>query len=178
MATAEITGNSTMQEVLDAYPGAQGALMRGYHIGGCSSCGFAPGDRLSDVLAEKNVLNVDEVIEFIKNSHEEEQRIRIDAQALAEALKGETPPRLIDVREVQEQNVAKIKGSLPATQELVQEMMATWAKDTPIVTYCHLGLRSLDVASYLIGHGFTNVRSLTGGIDAWAEQIEPSMAKY
>ena len=178
MATAEIMGSSTMQEVLDAYPGAQRALMRGYHIGGCSSCGFAPGDRLSDVLAGKNVLNVDEVIAFIRRSHDEEQRIQISAQELAEALKGDTAPRLIDVREPDEQNIAHIQGSQPATQELVQEMMATWAKDTPIVTYCHLGLRSLDAASYLIGHGFTNVRSLTGGIDAWAEQLEPSMARY
>ncbi len=178
MATAEITGNSTMQEVLDAYPGAQRALMRGYHIGGCSSCGFAPGDRLSDVLAGKNVLNVDEVVEFIKRSHDEEQQMQISAQELAEVLKGDTPPRLIDVREPDEQNIAHIEGSQPATQEFVQEMMATWAKDTPIVTYCHLGLRSLEAASYLLGHGFTNVRSLRGGIDAWADQIEPSMAKY
>ena len=178
MATVEITGNSTMQEVLDAYPGAQRALMRGYHIGGCSSCGFAPGDRLSDVLAGKNVRNVDEVIGFIKKSHDEEQRIQIGAQELAEVLKSEAPPRLVDVREEHERQIAHIEGSQPATQEFVQEMMATWAKDTPIVTCCHLGLRSLDAASYLIGHGFTNVRSLTGGIDAWAEQIEPSMARY
>ena len=178
MATTDITGNSTMQEVLDAYPGAQRALMRGYHIGGCSSCGFAPGDHLNDVLASKNVLNVGEVIEFIKSSHEEEQRIQIGAQELAEALKGGKPPRLIDVREDQERHIAHIEGSQLATQEFVQEMMATWAKDTPIVTYCHVGLRSLDAASYLIGHGFTNVRSLTGGINAWAEQIEQSMARY
>ena len=178
MATAEITGNSTMQEVLDAYPGAQRALMRGYHIGGCSSCGFAPADHLSDVLAEKNVLNVEEVIEFIERSHDEEQRIQIGVQELAEDLNSKTPPRLIDVREDHERAIAQIEGSQPATQEFVQEMMATWAKDTPIVTCCHLGLRSLDAASYLIGHGFTNVRSLTGGIDAWAEQIEPSMARY
>ncbi len=178
MATAQITGSSTMQEVLDAYPGAQRALMRGYHIGGCSSCGFAPGDRLSDVLAGKNVLNVDEVIEFIKRSHDEEQRIQMTPQELAEALKGDAPPRLIDVREDHERRIAHIEGSQPATQELVQEMIATSAKDTPIVTYCHHGIRSLDAASYLIGHGFTNVRSLTGGIDAWAEQLKPSMARY
>ena len=159
MTTAPITSHSTMQEVLDAYPGAQRALMRGYHIGGCSSCGFAPADRLGDVLAGKNVLNVDEVIEFIKRSHDEEQRIQIGAQELAEVLKSDAPPRLIDVREDQERHIAHIEGSEAATQEFVQEMMATWAKDTPIVTCCHLGLRSLDAASYLIGHGFTNVRS-------------------
>ena len=178
MATAKITGDSTMQEVLNAYPGAQRALMRGYHIGGCSSCGFAPGDRLRDVLAGKNVLNVDEVIEFIQTSHEDEQRIQIGAQELAEALDSDTPPRLIDVREPEEQSIAQINGCHPATPDLVQEMMANWTKDTPIVTYCHHGVRSLNAASYFIGHGFTNVRSLTGGIDAWAEQIEPSMARY
>ena len=178
MATAEITGDSTMQEVLATYPGAQRALMRGYHIGGCSSCGFAPGDRLSDVLAGKNVLDVDEVIEFIKRSHEEEQRIQMTPQELAEGLRSDAPPRLIDVREDHERDIAHIEGAQPATQGLIQEMMATWAKDTPIVTFCHLGLRSLEAASYLIGHGFTNVRSLTGGINAWADQIEPSMAKY
>lgn len=178
MNTKEITPDSTMQQVLEVYPGAQRALMRGYHIGGCSSCGFAPGDRLSDVLAGKNVLNVEDVIKFIKNSHEEEQRIQIDAHELAEVLKGDTPPRLIDVREAHEQQLAHIDGALPATQELIQEMMSTWAKDTPIVTYCHLGVRSLDAASYLIGHGFTNVRSLTGGIDAWAEEIDTSLRRY
>lgn len=178
MATVEITANSTMQEVLDAYPGAQRALMRGYHIGGCGSCGFAPGDRLSEVLASKNVLNEDEVIEFIKRSHKEEQRIQIDAMELAALLKAEAPPKLIDVREAHEQELAHIEGSIPATQKLFQEMVASWAKDTPIVTYCHIGFRSLEAASYLIGQGFTDVRSLVGGINAWAKQIEPSMARY
>ena len=124
------------------------------------------------------MLNVDEVIEFIKRSHDEEQGIQIDAQELAEVLKGDTPLRLIDVREAHEQELAHIDGALPATEELMQEMMATWAKDTPIVLYCHLGLRSLDAASYLIGHGFNNVRSLTGWIEAWASQIQPSLARY
>lgn len=178
MATAEITGDSTMQEVLDAYAGAQRTLMREYHIGGCGSCGFSPGDRLGDVLARKNLRNVDEVIEFIKNSHEEEQRIQISPRDLANELGGETPPRLIDVRGDEERAIANIEGSQLASQELVQEMMSTWPKDTPIVTYCHHGIRSLEGASYFIGHGFTNVRSLTGGIHAWAEQIDESIARY
>ena len=51
-------------------------------------------------------------------------------------------------------------------------------KDTPIVTYCHHGIRSLEAASYLIGHGFTNVLSLAGGIDAWAKEIDTSLRRY
>lgn len=178
MATPEITGSSTMQEVLDAFPGAQRALMRRYHIGGCSSCGFDPSDRLIDVLKKHNVLDVGEVIAHVKQSHEEEQRLQMDPLELSQVLQGDTPPRLIDVREEHEQSIAKIDGSLPATEELLQEIMETWARDAPIVTYCHHGIRSLDAASYLMGHGLTNVRSLRGGIDAWAEQVDPSMARY
>ena len=176
--TSEVTAQTTMREVLEAFPGAQRALMRRYHIGGCSSCGFAPEDRLGDVLAKHNVLAVDEVIEHIETSHAEEQRIQIQPQDLAEALKSSTPPRLLDVREPQELAIVKLDGAVPVTQELVQEMMAGWPKDTPIVTYCHHGIRSLEAASYFIGHGFSNVRTLAGGIDAWAEQIDPSLPRY
>ena len=85
---------------------------------------------------------------------------------------------MLDVRAPEEQAVVTLDGALPLTQELVQEMMTSWPKEIPLVTYCHHGIRSLEAASYLIGHGFTNVRSLAGGIDAWAEQIDPSLPRY
>ncbi len=173
-----LTSESKMREVLEAYPSAQRALMRRYHIGGCSSCGFAPDDMLGDVLKKHNVLAVDEVIEHIKDSQEQEQRIQLSTKALAELLKGDNPPKLIDVRQPDEQAIVKLEGALPATQELMQEMNGNWDKGTPIVTYCHHGVRSLEAASFLIGHGFTNVRSLSGGIDAWAEEIDTSLKRY
>lgn len=176
--TKEIHAGSSMQEILDAYPGAQRVLMRQYHIGGCSHCGFDLSDHLGDVLAKHNVLNVAEVIEYIKTSHEQEQRLQMSPKELAEVLKGETVPRLIDVRQPEEQAIVKLDAALPLTQELTQEMMANWSKDTPIVFYCHHGIRSLEAVSYFIGHGFTNVRSLTGGIDAWAQEIDTSLARY
>ena len=58
-----------------------------------------------------------------------------------------------------------------------QEMMRL-PKDTPIVFYCHLGQRSLDAASYFAGHGFTDLRSMTGGIEAWSLQVDPSVPRY
>ena len=167
-----------MAEVMRAYPGAQRALMRRYHIGGCSNCGFSPEERLADVLQRHNVLNTPDVIAYLETSHEQEQRIQIGPRELADELKGPRPPKLIDVRGREEQEIAMIDGAIPANQELVQEMMASWPKDTPIVTSCHHGVRSLEAASYLIGHGFTNVRSLRGGIDAWAAEIDSSMPRY
>ena len=104
--------------------------------------------------------------------------MHISPRELAAELKHETPPLLLDVREPEEQAIVKLDGSLPVTQELLQETMNAGPKDTPIVTYCHHGIRSLEAASYLIGHGFTDVRSLTGGIDAWAAHIDPSLPRY
>lgn len=167
-----------MREVLQAFPSAQRALMRRYHIGGCSSCGFSPEERLGEVLRRHNQLNTAEVLEHIQTSHEQEQRIQMPVTELKAQLDAGQAPRLIDVRTPEEQAIVKLDGSLPASQALVQEMMQSWPKDTPIVCYCHHGMRSLEAASYLIGHGFTNVRSLTGGIDAWAQRIDSSMPQY
>lgn len=178
MTAQQITASSPMSEVLEAYPGAQRALMRRYHIGGCSSCGFAPNDLLRDVLARHNVPGVEEVIEYIKSSHTEDLRLQIQPHDLAKALKSAPAPRLLDVRGPEERAIVMLHAAIPVTQELVQEMITSWPKDTPIVTYCHVGIRSLEAAFYLIGHGFTNVRSLAGGIDAWAEQVDPSLTRY
>jgi rhodanese-related sulfurtransferase len=45
------------------------------------------------------------------------------------------------------------------------------------VIYDHLGIKSMDAAAYFLGHGFTNVRALQGGIDAWSE-VDPRIRKY
>ena len=174
----ELTAESTMQDVLQTYPAAQRALMRRYHIGGCSSCGFSPEDKLGDVLKRHDVVDVAGVLDHLKASEEQEQRLQISPQELADLRGSDTPPRLMDVRDPNEHDLAHIDGAVLATQDAVQEILSTWPKDAAIVTYCHLGVRSLEAASYLIGHGFTNVRSLRGGIDAWAEQVDPAMKRY
>ena len=51
-------------------------------------------------------------------------------------------------------------------------------KDKPLVVYCHHGMRSAWAANWLRAMGYENVYNLTGGIDAWAERIEPGMARY
>ena len=101
----------------------------------------------------------------------------VTAQGVIESLRGSSPPRLIDVRTTEEWNLAKIKGAHLINEELVQEMMG-WPKDTAIVFFCHHGQRSLDAVSYFAGHGFTNVKSMTGGIEIWSLQIEPSVPRY
>ena len=176
-ATATITKRSTMQEVLDAYPSAQRALFRRYHIGGCNSCGYEPGDILEQVANSHNINDLDEVIAFIEQADQTDRQLQISPAGVAAILPSKTPPRLIDVRTEQEWALARIQGATLNTQDLAQEMMR-WPKDTLIIFYCHFGQRSVDAASYFAGHGFSNVRSMTGGIDAWSLCVDASVPRY
>ena len=81
-----ITGDSPMQAVLQVFPGAQRALFRKYHIGGCSSCGFQPEETLARVCERNGDLPVTDVLEQILQSHEEDARILIEPSDLAKRL--------------------------------------------------------------------------------------------
>ncbi len=176
-ATAKITKRRTMQEVLEAYPSAQRALFRRFHIGGCHSCGYQPEDILEEVAHRHNINDLDEVIDFIEHAEQTDRRIQVSPGDVAAALQSNIPLRLVDVRTREEWELARIQGATLNTEELAQEMMR-WPKDTPIVFHCHLGQRSLDAASYFAGHGFSNVRSMTGGIDAWSLSVDSSVPRY
>ncbi len=87
--------------------------------------------------------------------------------------------RLIDVREADEWAVAKIPTAelLPMSQ-FQQQGLEKLAPEDDIILYCHHGVRSGRVQDYLKAQGFTNVKNLTGGIDAWATQVDPAMKRY
>lgn len=173
----KITKDSTMQEVLDNYPSAQRALFRKYHIGGCHSCGYEPNDILGVVASKHNITDMNEVISFIEEAEQIDKRVQINAKDAAEALKSASKPRLIDVRTPAEWEMSKIPGAELITEELSYEIM-NLSKETPMIFYCHTGVRSMDAASYFAGHGFSNVKSLTGGIDEWSQSIDPSIPRY
>jgi rhodanese-related sulfurtransferase len=172
----DLSGAWTMQQVTSVFPAAQRALFQRYHVGGCSSCGFQPTDVLATV-AMNHGLDVNEVVEHIKRSQEMEKDLEITPRETAELLKG-GKIRLVDVRTPEEFAIASVPGSVLVDQSLAQEIMQTWPKDTAIVTMCHHGMRSLDAAAYLRGHGFTNAKSMSGGIDAWSLQIDSSIPRY
>ena len=177
MSVTVITRHSTMGEVLEAYPSAQRALFQRYHIGGCNSCGYQPDDTLDAVARGHNILDVGEVIAFLEDAEQLDRRIQVSPVEVAAALGSDDPPRLLDVRSPAEWELARIGGATLMT-EVVAELVMRWPKDTPIVFYCHLGPRSIDAASYFAGHGFNEVRSMTGGIDAWSVGVDPAVARY
>ena len=105
------------------------------------------------------------------------RQIEITPQEVVAALKSTLPPRLLDVRTPEEWELTHIDGTTLITEVFAKEMLE-WTKDTPIVFYCHHGQRSLNAASYFIEQGFTNVRSMTGGIDTWSLEINSSIPRY
>jgi rhodanese-related sulfurtransferase len=176
--TKTIHPDTTMAELLQQFPGAQRALFRAYHIGGCSSCGFRPDETLAQVCERNGRLSVEEVSETVLASHEAEQKMQIAPQELAERLHQSDPPVIVDVRSREEWDAVHIDGSEFLTQELMQQMMSEWPKEREIVFVCHHGIRSLDAAAFFAGHDFSKTKSLAGGIDAWSEQVDPSLPRY
>ena len=104
----------------------------------------------------------------------------IRAQELHRRLLNDEDLLLLDVREPPEWEIAHIKGAelIPVGELPLRWQEIAEFKDRPVVTYCHKGMRSLRALKHLRGVGFTNVKSLYGGVDAWADQIEPDLARY
>lgn len=166
MTATPITPDMTMEAILQAFPSAQRALFQRYHVGGCSSCGFQPTDTLGQVCKDHNLLDVNEVIGHIVRSHEADQRLQVDPDQVRGWLAEGNELRLIDVRMPHERDAQPFAEAEGLDFNDQGKYMAL-PKDTRIVFACQTGMRSLDVAAYFAGHGFTEVRSLRGGLEGW-----------
>lgn len=87
---------------------------------------------------------------------------------------------LLDCRETNEHEFAHISGAtLIPMSELAQRADELEShRETEIVVYCHHGQRSLHVAMWLKAQGFSDAKSMTGGIDQWSHEIDPQMPRY
>ncbi len=87
-------------------------------------------------------------------------------------------PLLLDVREPWEYETCHIDGAALMPMQTIPARIDDLDEDAEIVCICHHGARSLQVAAFLERHGFGKVSNLTGGIHAWALQVDGSMPKY
>ena len=177
-STGAIDPNITMRDLLEQFPGAQRAMFRKYHIGGCSSCGFRPDETLAGVCARNDNVNVDEAIEHIIASDGAERAMQMEPVDLQVKLASGEKINLLDVRTREEFDAVKLPGARFFTQELMQEITETWSREELLVIYDHQGTRSMDAAAYFQGHDFTNVKSLRGGIDAYSAEVDATLPRY
>lgn len=143
---------------------------------GCPLCGSQPTiralaqenyvARCAPPRAEKIMNNETYPLEI---SVEETKRLLDDPAILA---------KLIDVREGYEVEICRIDGAEHIPMRQIPERLGDLPKDMHLLMHCHHGGRSLRVTEFLRGHGFTAVSNVAGGIDEWAQKIEPAMRRY
>ncbi|HWA24668.1 MAG TPA: rhodanese-like domain-containing protein [Lacunisphaera sp.] len=85
---------------------------------------------------------------------------------------------LLDVREPFEIALSSVAGSRNIPMRQVPENLADLPRDRRILVFCKVGGRSLRVTQYLRANGFDQVSNVAGGIDAWSEQVDPTLARY
>jgi adenylyltransferase/sulfurtransferase len=102
----------------------------------------------------------------------------VTALELKEELDRGTPIQLLDVREPHEYEIVNIPEARLIPLGELPDRLRELDDHTPIVTHCHHGARSLQALEILRAAGFSNARSLKGGIDAWAVNVDPEMARY
>lgn len=104
----------------------------------------------------------------------------LSAQQVAEWLADPSreKPVLLDVREPWEFQTCHITGSVLIPMQSVPARQIELDPEEPVVCICHHGMRSAAVAAFLEKNGFTQVINMTGGVDAWAKQVDPTMPKY
>ena len=95
-------------------------------------------------------------------------------------LPADQRPCLLDCREPEEVAICRIEGSItmpmaeiPGAVERLKDL-----SERGLVIYCHHGMRSLQATSFLRAKGIENTFSMVGGIELWAHQIDPGMARY
>ena len=102
----------------------------------------------------------------------------ISAPKLAERLRRGDSIDLVDVREPYEWRVARIEGARLIPLSRFGAALSELSPDSEIVLYCHHGLRSQTAAAFLVDQGFRRVWNLTGGIDRWSTEVDPSVPTY
>jgi Rhodanese-related sulfurtransferase len=96
---------------------------------------------------------------------------------LQQLLAGTNPPTLIDVREEGEAAICSIEGSTLIPMSTLPQRLQEIPGHRPVALYCHHGMRSMMAGQWMAQNGF-DALSLAGGIDRWAVEMEPGMARY
>jgi rhodanese-related sulfurtransferase len=104
--------------------------------------------------------------------------VAIEPAALKRLLESAQPPLVLDVRENWERAAARLTGTVDIPMQEVPQRLAELPRDRDIVVMCHGGVRSMKVAQFLAQNGFSRLANLSGGIHAWACDVDPSVGTY
>ena len=108
--------------------------------------------------------------------------IQISAIELKHLLDSQADVCILDVRQPEEHQLVAIDQSvlfpLDELAERIEELKQLVAEKEVVVVYCHHGMRSAMAVEWLLVHGFSNLKNLTGGINAYATEVDCSLQAY
>jgi rhodanese-related sulfurtransferase len=107
--------------------------------------------------------------------------LEISPQEVAQRRASGESLSLVDVREAFEFSIARIEGSELVPMNSIPAAIGKLegkANEALLVTICHHGARSLNVAAWLRNQGISNCVSMAGGIDRWSAEVDPSVPRY
>jgi adenylyltransferase/sulfurtransferase len=102
----------------------------------------------------------------------------ITAEELKEMQDRGEEVTLLDVREPHEWTISQLPGSVTIPLGVLPQRFAELKREGDLVVYCRSGGRSAQAVQFLRQMGYSGAKNLTGGINHWAEAIDPSMRKY
>jgi rhodanese-related sulfurtransferase len=106
--------------------------------------------------------------------------IEVDCLTVQAKLDADDKFLLLDCREPDEYELVHIDGSLllPMSELMTRVGELEPYRNHEIAVHCHHGGRSLKVANWLRAQGFNRAQSMAGGVDEWAQQVDPSLPRY
>jgi len=114
------------------------------------------------------------------SSHAATPPVEMSCSELQAKLNAEHVPLLLDCREPEEYAVVRLESAVLLPMNDIASRLDELAlyRHEEIIVYCHHGIRSRHVAAWLRQQGFARARSLSGGIDRWAAEIDPTLPRY
>jgi rhodanese-related sulfurtransferase len=104
--------------------------------------------------------------------------IEITPREVQDLLARDDKVLFVDVRESWEYQTTHIEGSVLIPLGQIPSNLARLENAEQLVLFCHHGIRSLDAAAWLRSQGVEGARSMTGGIERWSTEIDPSVPRY
>jgi sulfur-carrier protein adenylyltransferase/sulfurtransferase len=102
----------------------------------------------------------------------------ISPELVNEMLESGEETILLDIREDWEWEKAHLEGAIHIPLDELGDRVGELDPRSETILYCHHGERSIDGCLLLWEHGFRKVRSMTGGIEAWSELVDPTVPRY
>ncbi len=176
-AEGPFNANTPMKELNLQWPEAHTALFKNFHIG-LPVTGYGPDETIGTVCKNHNK-NEAEVLTFLNTEYFDKHIAVITPDELDLRIQsGTTHLALLDIRESWERDISKIDGSIFITSENCESTIQSLSKEKEIVLIDWKQDRSPSFLKWLRQKGFTNIKCLEGGIDAWTEKVASHLNRY